>query len=119
VANLHLTAGSRRRAEQEALRAAETALRWAGATTPLILGGDFNLRPRATQVFERLEREYGLAAPTSPDTLDHLLERGLEVIRPPSGWGSERRELQVPVGLEVRRLRLSDHAPIEATYGLR
>jgi endonuclease/exonuclease/phosphatase family metal-dependent hydrolase len=119
VANLHLTAGSRRHAERDALRAAETAGRWAGATTPLILGGDFNVRPRATEVFERLEREYGLAGPTSPDTLDHLLVRGLEVIRPPSAWGPGRRELEVPVGLEVRRLRLSDHAPIEATFGVR
>jgi endonuclease/exonuclease/phosphatase family metal-dependent hydrolase len=119
VANLHLTAGSLRHAEREALRAAETAVRWAGATTPLILAGDFNLRPRATKVFERLEREYRLATPTSPDTLDHLLVSGVEVIRPPFIWGTERRELEAPVGLEVRRLRLSDHAPIEATFGVR
>lgn len=119
VANLHLTSSLRRRAEQEALRASETAVRWAGNTTPLIVGGDFNLRPRDTKVFERLEREYGLAAPTSPDTLDHLLARGLEVIRPPFTWRPEQRELEAPVGLEMRRLRLSDHAPVEATYGVR
>ena len=53
------------------------------------------------------------------DSLDHLLARGLEVIRPPSAWPSERRELDVPVGLEMRRLRLSDHAPVEATFGVR
>jgi endonuclease/exonuclease/phosphatase family metal-dependent hydrolase len=119
VANLHLTSSSRRHAEQEALRASQTAVRWAGETTPLIVGGDFNLRPRPTGLFERLEREYGLAAPTSPDTLDHLLARGLEVSRPPSAWRSDRRELEVPIGLEKRRLRLSDHAPVEATFGLR
>ena len=93
-------------------------MRWAGET-PLIVGGDFNLRPRNTDVFERLQREYDLAAPTSAGSLDHLLARGLEVIRPPSAWPSARRELQLPVGLETRRLRLSDHAPVEATYAVR
>jgi endonuclease/exonuclease/phosphatase family metal-dependent hydrolase len=118
IANLHLTAGSRPAAEREALRAAATAVRWAGAA-PLVLGGDFNLRPRATGVFDRLEREYGLATPTAPDALDHLLGRGLDVIRPPTRWLPECREQTVAVGLETRRLRLSDHSPVEATYGVR
>ena len=118
VANLHLTAGSRAHAEREAVRAAETAVDWAGAT-PLIVGGDFNLRPRSTSVFEQLERTHGLAAPTAPDALDHLLARGLKVIRAPSTSPVAGRELEVHVGLEMRRLRLSDHAPIEATYGVR
>jgi endonuclease/exonuclease/phosphatase family metal-dependent hydrolase len=119
IANLHLTAGTRHAAEREALRAARTAVRWAGEATPLIIGGDFNLRPRTTNVFERLQREVGLAAPTAPTALDHLLARGLEVIRPPAAWPPERREQAVPVGLESRRLRLSDHPPVEATYGVR
>jgi endonuclease/exonuclease/phosphatase family metal-dependent hydrolase len=118
VANLHLTAGSRPQAEREAERAAATALRWAGKA-PLVLGGDFNVRPRQTDVFERLQREYGLAAPTSADAIDHLLARGLEVIRPPAQWRLQRRELEAGVGLETRRLVLSDHAPVEATYGVR
>ena len=118
VANLHLTAGSRPQAEREAERAAATAVRWAGET-PLIVGGDFNLRPRETHVFEQLEREYGLAAPTSADALDHLLARGLEVIGKPAQWPLQRRELEAPVGFEIRRLSLSDHAPVEATYGVR
>jgi endonuclease/exonuclease/phosphatase family metal-dependent hydrolase len=117
-ANLHLTAGSRRQAEREAELAAATAVRWAGET-PLIVGGDFNLRPRRTPVFERLEREFGLAAPTSGDAIDHLLARGLDVIRPPAQWQLQRRELEAPVGLETRRLLLSDHAPVEASYGVR
>jgi endonuclease/exonuclease/phosphatase family metal-dependent hydrolase len=117
IANLHLTAGARRHAEREALVAAAAATRWAGAT-PLALGGDFNLRPRETLVFDELARRYGLAAPTSPDAIDHLLARGLEVVRPPSAWPPARRELEAPVGMELRRLRLSDHAPLRATYGL-
>jgi endonuclease/exonuclease/phosphatase family metal-dependent hydrolase len=119
VANLHLTAGASRQAAREAMYAAETAVRWAGDATPLIVGGDYNLRPRATDVFARLEREHDLAAPTAPDSLDHLLVRELEVVEAPRAWESERRELQVPVGLETRRLRLSDHAPVQATFGVR
>ncbi len=122
VANLHLTAGSRRQAEREAVRAIGTAVGWSGGARQggaLIVGGDFNLRPRDTQLFDRLQRESGLAAPTTPDGLDHLLARGLEVVRPPAAWPLARRELEVPVGLEARRLRLSDHAPVEATYRVR
>ena len=118
VANLHLTAGSRRPAEREAELAGATAVRWAGET-PLIVGGDFNLRPRRTHVFERLEREFRLAAPTSPEAIDHLLARGLDVIRRPAQWPLQGRELEAPVGLETRRLSLSDHAPVEATYVVR
>lgn len=117
IANLHLTAGARRHAEHEALVAAAAATRWAGAA-PLVLGGDFNLRPRQSPVFDELARRHGLASPTSPDSIDHLLQRGLEVVRSPSAWPTARRELEAPVGMELRRLRLSDHAPIEATYGL-
>jgi hypothetical protein len=119
VANLHLTASARPQAEREALRAAAAAVSWAGEATPLIVGGDFNLRPRSTRVFERIEREFGLAGPTSADAIDHLLARGLEVVAPPSQWALQRRELEAPVGLEIRRLLLSDHAPVEATYGVR
>lgn len=119
VANLHLTAGSRGHAEREAAHAAATAVQWAGEHAPLIVGGDFNLRPRATRAFDRLEREHGLGRPTAPDALDHLLVRRLDPIRAPRAWPVEDRELDVPVGLETRRLRLSDHAPVEAAYGVR
>ena len=44
VANLHASAGLPARAALEALAAAETAVELSGAD-PLVLGGDFNLRP--------------------------------------------------------------------------
>ena len=62
-----------------------------------------------------MRRRFGCAAPTSPDAIDHLLARGLETIEPPGAWPPQRRELDVLTGLEHRRLRLSDHAPVEAT----
>jgi len=119
VANLHLTAGSRSHAEREAMYACEIAVRWAGAATPLIVGGDLNLRPRTTDVFEILQRDRGLGPPTGANSLDHLLARGLEVVRPSAPWPPARRELEVSTGLGIRRLRLSDHAPVEATFGVR
>jgi endonuclease/exonuclease/phosphatase family metal-dependent hydrolase len=118
VANLHLSAGLRPVAEREALAAAGAAVGWAGGT-PLVLGGDFNVRPHTSAVFEELERRFGLVGPTDGKSLDHLLSRGLEVVRPPAAWPAARRELAAPVGLELRRLRLSDHAPVEAVFGLR
>jgi endonuclease/exonuclease/phosphatase family metal-dependent hydrolase len=115
IANLHLSAGVRRLAEREALKAAAAAAAWA-EDAPLVLGGDFNVRPARTRVFDELERRHRLAGSTTPHVIDHLLSRGLEVIRPPATWPEGRREVLVPVGLEQRRLRLSDHDPVEAAY---
>ena len=119
IANLHLTAGSPPNAEREALYGAATAHGWAGEEMPLILGGDFNLRPKHAALFEQLEHEHGLTGVTAPDAIDHILARGLDVVQPATRWAVERRELEVPKGLETRRLRLSDHAPVEATFGVR
>ncbi|HEU4598967.1 MAG TPA: endonuclease/exonuclease/phosphatase family protein, partial [Solirubrobacterales bacterium] len=110
VANLHATNDRPELAVEDVLRAARAALDWAGGS-PLMFGGDFNLRPgQQPGIFERLREEFGLAAPTAPDAIDHILCRGLEVLEPPAHWPPERRELP----LEGRALRLSDHAPVQA-----
>jgi endonuclease/exonuclease/phosphatase family metal-dependent hydrolase len=113
IANLHASAGRalRATAEQEVRLAATRACEWAGGT-PLMLGGDLNLRPRDTDLYEALARELGLRTVTSPDSLDHLLVRGLEILVAPATWDPERREVRSR-GLAVR---LSDHAPVEATF---
>lgn len=112
VANLHATNDRPRSAAQDVLRAAGAALEWAG-DSPLIFGGDLNLRPgKQPRIFVRLREEFGLAPPTAPDAIDHILCRGLEVLEPPSHWPPERRELP----LEGRALRLSDHAPVQARF---
>jgi endonuclease/exonuclease/phosphatase family metal-dependent hydrolase len=86
---------------------------------PLLLGGDFNLRPASSRrAFAELQRRYGLAGPTSPHAIDHLLVRGMEIVQPPAPWPDERREVRVPFDGGFRRLRLSDHAPVEAAYRL-
>jgi hypothetical protein len=112
IANLHATNDVPKLAIEDVLRAASAADRWAGGA-PLIFGGDLNLRPAEDpEIFERLREEFGLAAPTAPRAIDHLLARGLEVLAAPSAWPPERRELP----LDGRALRLSDHAPIEARF---
>ena len=113
VANLHATNDWPRLAEEDVLRAARAACEWAGGS-PLVFGGDLNLRPgKQPRVFERLRDEFGLTSPvTAPEAIDHVLCRGLEVVEPPAQWPPERRELEI----DGRALRLSDHAPVQATF---
>ncbi|HEX3238748.1 MAG TPA: endonuclease/exonuclease/phosphatase family protein [Solirubrobacterales bacterium] len=112
IANLHATNDIPEAAVKDVLRAVKAASRWAG-DSPLIFGGDLNLRPAETpKIFEHLREQFGLAAPTAPRAIDHVLVRGLEVLAPPTAWAPERRELP----LDGRALRLSDHAPVEARY---
>jgi len=113
VANLHASAGSalREQAEEEVLTAAERASEWAGAA-PLVLGGDLNLRPRDSSVYETLAGQFGLHAPTAAGSLDHILARGLEIVEPATAWPPERREVRED-GLAIR---LSDHAPVAASF---
>jgi endonuclease/exonuclease/phosphatase family metal-dependent hydrolase len=118
IGNLHASAGDPARAELDVPFAAERALGFARGR-PVVLGGDFNLRPRDSQIFGELERRFGFSAPTADDTIDHLLARGLGVEEAPHRLPAEARELQAgehPWGPE--RLRLSDHAPMQAKFRL-
>jgi endonuclease/exonuclease/phosphatase family metal-dependent hydrolase len=115
IANLHATNDRPRLAAEDVLRAARAATEWA-AGRPLVFGGDFNLRPgKQPRIFERLRDEFGFDGPvTAPDAIDHVLCRGLEVLDAPASWQPEKRELP----FEGRALRLSDHAPVQARFGL-
>jgi endonuclease/exonuclease/phosphatase family metal-dependent hydrolase len=116
VANLHAGGGSRRATQRQVLRAAKAALEWASGS-PLLFGGDFNLRPHTSpEPFRRLERELGFTAPTAVGAIDHLLARGLSTATPTRVWADEEREMSVPWQGGTRRIRLSDHAPIQAVF---
>jgi endonuclease/exonuclease/phosphatase family metal-dependent hydrolase len=118
VANLHATAGDQAQAEEDLRRGAMLALDFARGR-PLVLGGDLNLRPRTSSIFSEIEDRLELAAPTAPGAIDHLLSRGLEVVAPPHPWPPERREVPFEeAGAAPLRLRLSDHAPVEAAFRL-
>jgi endonuclease/exonuclease/phosphatase family metal-dependent hydrolase len=112
VANLHATNDRPRMASADVLLAARAAVEFA-AGSPLVFGGDLNLRPaESPEVFERLREVFGLAPPTGPRAIDHLLVRNLEVLDPPAAWPPEQRELPC----EGKALRLSDHAPLQARF---
>ena len=114
IANLHATNDRPALAVEDVLRGARAATEFATGA-PLIFGGDLNLRPAEDpELFERLREDFGLAAPTAPRAIDHLLVRGVEVLEPPAPWPPERRELP----LDGRALRLSDHAPVQARFAL-
>lgn len=111
VGNVHLTVGAPSAAAHQAALAAGAAVRWAGAD-PLVFGGDLNLAPRSSPtIFAELEERFGLAPPTAPDAIDHLLVRGVSVVEPPRRLDPAAREVPGPGGLA---LRLSDHAPVVA-----
>jgi endonuclease/exonuclease/phosphatase family metal-dependent hydrolase len=110
VANLHASGPSPLAAEDTRM-AAEAAIGWAGED-PVILGGDLNVTPDESDVFDELERRFGLVQPTGPHAIDHLLARGLELIDPPAAWPDQARE--VPAG--DLAIRLSDHPPVEARF---
>jgi endonuclease/exonuclease/phosphatase family metal-dependent hydrolase len=115
IANLHATNDMSKLASADVMRAAEAAIGWAGEA-PLLFGGDLNLRPgEQPEAFERLGDRFGLIGTTAPDAIDHLLVRGLELVEPPHRWPPERRELREG----ALALRLSDHAPVEATLATR
>lgn len=113
LANLHATNDWPRLAEEDVLKAARAASKWAGAA-PLVFGGDLNLRPgKQPRTFERLREEFGMTVTvTAPDAIDHVFCRGVEYATEPEKWPPERRELSV----EGRALRLSDHAPVQARF---
>jgi endonuclease/exonuclease/phosphatase family metal-dependent hydrolase len=112
VVNLHASANRPGAAAREVLRAAE----WAGEG-PLLFGGDLNLRPAAQpEVFHELRERFGLAPATAPDAIDHLLVRGLDVVDAPHSLPPERRERDAGAGV---RTRLSDHAPVLATFAMK
>ena len=113
VANFHASTGER--SVGDVMRAGRLADAKAGER-PLILGGDFNLRPRSSDAFERLGGEFGLSGPTSPGSIDHLLSRGVEVLESAQAWPAARRDVPDPeTGLMIR---LSDHAPLVARFAV-
>ena len=116
VANLHASVRSVPRSGEEVIAAAACAVDWAG-TLPLVFGGDLNHSPaRERDVFDELQRRFGLAPPTPGDAIDHLLLRGLEIAEPPRRLPDSVRE---PTRADGLRLQLSDHACVACTAGMK
>jgi endonuclease/exonuclease/phosphatase family metal-dependent hydrolase len=112
VANLHARAGEQADAEREVKRAAAAAIEWSRGA-PLVLGGDLNVKPEVSTIFDELERNLGLSGITDAESIDHLLTRAFDVVQPAEKWPDKRRDLEVSGRFGKRLIRLSDHAPIE------
>jgi len=108
VANLHASTGQAG-GERDVLAAAEYAVSRAG-DRPLVLGGDFNIRPRKSELFRDLVTRFGFSEPTDPGSIDHLLVRNAEIVEQTTAWPPERRD--VPDIDSDLMVRLSDHAPV-------
>jgi endonuclease/exonuclease/phosphatase family metal-dependent hydrolase len=117
VANLHATASrGDSAAAPEVERAAALAVEWA-RDRPLVFGGDLNVRPASVPgLFDELRERHGLAAPTDPEAIDHLLVRDLDTLEAPRRLAPTERELRGRDGLAIR---LSDHAPVLARFGMK
>jgi endonuclease/exonuclease/phosphatase family metal-dependent hydrolase len=115
AATLHATAHDPAAAARDVERAARGACAWS-AELPLVFGGDLNLRmTELPAAFDRLRSELGLEGARAGRAIDHLLVRGLSTVSEPVPLAPERRERREPDGGVVR---LSDHAPVVATYAL-
>jgi endonuclease/exonuclease/phosphatase family metal-dependent hydrolase len=105
LANLHATSSpsDHRLADREVLRAADLVTSFAKPEEPVVLAGDFNLRPGSSDALDALAGR-GFSAP-GPG-IDHVLVSGASA-GPVTVWPDERRRLG--------SVLLSDHSPVEVT----
>ena len=106
VVNVHLTSyrPDKRLADAELIRAAAFADGLAEPDEPVVLAGDFNVTVVSSPGLRALaEAEWGFSA--AGPGLDHVLVRGLRVLRPETHWPDDRRR--------HGDVLLSDHAPVE------
>ena len=113
VANLHATNDWPKLAAEDLVKAARAALEWA-AGSPLVFGGDLNLRPGKTAAGVR-----AAAGRVRPGAVDRTATRSTTSSAAVSRCSSRRRRWppeQRELPLEGRALRLSDHAPVQARF---
>lgn len=110
VGALHLSTRQSRAASESLLAAAE-AIGWAGEL-PLVLGGDFNLRPNVDRTYETLA-DMGLEGAIA-GSIDQLLVSKVDA-ESARRWEDAERE----VAVDDLALRLSDHAPVSRRLSIR
>ena len=114
VGCLHASRGPRD-AARDVARAAEIATDRAGSR-PLLLGGDFNVRPEEDPgLYGSLQGRHGLR-PCVTASIDQVIARGADAVDPPAILPPSTREVRDLSGL---LLRLSDHPVVAGSFGMR
>jgi hypothetical protein len=103
---------------REILRAAAAVSEVAGAG-PAVLAGDLNARPSHPAIAELGGIGWEGAAPVSGMGIDRILHRGLRVEEPARRMDPDERDAGVWWRGVERRVRLSDHDPVIATFRVR
>jgi endonuclease/exonuclease/phosphatase family metal-dependent hydrolase len=85
---------------------------------PVLFAGDLNAAGPDHPALRALTSAGLRESTTAALDLDHIFHRGLDEVLPPSRLPRDARELTVPWRGETRRVLLSDHDPVEATYAL-
>jgi endonuclease/exonuclease/phosphatase family metal-dependent hydrolase len=98
------------------LARATGALQDAAAGAPTILAGDLNAPPSHPALRKLAVEGWSGGEPASGVGIDRVLSRGLEVVEPEWRLPASERELLVSGRGMTRRVRLSDHDPVEATF---
>ena len=104
VANMHLSSPANcRAAELELERAVSFVESFVCPGEPIALCGDLNLTASGSRRLRDLEK-VGFSPPSR--RIDHILVRGVELVRGPEEWPDSSRR--------IGQVLLSDHAPLEA-----
>ena len=98
---------------QEIARAA-AAVRALGAGGPAVLAGDLNAGPGHPALAALAREGWSAARPAPGVGIDRILARGLEVVEPERALPASEREVHMTWRGRRRRVRLSDHDPVEA-----
>jgi endonuclease/exonuclease/phosphatase family metal-dependent hydrolase len=88
------------------------------ANEPLIVAGDFNAAGAHHPALIAVTAAGLEEATLDRLFIDHIFQRGLQVIAPPAPVPTAARTLSVGAGIERRSVLLSDHDLVEATFRL-
>lgn len=95
---------------------AAAIVREAAGDDPAVLAGDLNARPDHAAMAALAADGWHGATLDAGDGIDRILSRGLRVLEGPRTLPAAEREVTVSWNGLTRRLRLSDHDPVVATF---